>query len=170
MFKGSIEDQANDPLITTPTRISNMIKLLIDATFDLAYDLEQIEVTLDQIKKIAVDEISDLPQMDTSGALWVRLAQIDSYDKRKSHTSLLTDIIMFYEKSSCVLRETIVALDHLEAELEKLYVDFATPGLIRNDNPPEIIKMLSEKYGQDWKQGRRSSSGSKRGRGHRRPT
>ena len=92
--------------------------------------------------------------MAVLGALWTRLARPDDYEEHKSHTSLLTDMTEFYEKSSYVMQETIAALNHVEAELSEFRDDFATPGLILKDNPLEVIIALLRKSGQRLEAGK----------------
>jgi hypothetical protein len=149
------DEQVKHLFITTAARISDKVKLLIDDSFNLAHHLDIIQETLDRIKELAVDEIGDIPQMDVLAALWTRLARADDYEQHKSHTSLLTDMTEFYESCSNVVKETIAALNRVEAELSEFRDDFATPGLIMKDYPLEVIIALLRSSGQRLEAGKR---------------
>ncbi|KAI9671113.1 MAG: hypothetical protein M1831_005199 [Alyxoria varia] len=147
---GNTEDfkvQVKDVFISTATRISSKVKLLTDDSFSNAHDLDNVQETLDRIKEIALDEIGDLPRTNILGALWTRLAHADDYEEQQSHTSLLTDMTVFYERSSYVMKETTAALNRVEAELSEFRDGFATPGLILKDYPLELTIALLRKSG-----------------------
>ena len=151
----STEEQVKHLLITTATRISDRVKPLIDDSFNLAHKLDIIQATLDRIKELATGEIGGLPRTEVLGALWTRLARADDYEQYGSHTSLLTEMTGFYEISSDVVKETIIALNRVEAELRDLRNDYASPGLILKENPLEVIITLLRTSGQRLEAGKR---------------
>ena len=146
--KDYIEEQVKHIFIVTAARISDKVKLLIDDSFDLARNLNIIQEILDRIKELAVDEIGDVPQRDILSALWTRLARADDNEQHKSHTSMLTDMTEFYEKSSYVMRETAAALNRVKTEMSGFRDDLSAPGLILKENPLEVIIALLRKSGQ----------------------
>lgn len=151
-FNPSVADQSEGRVkhlfIDTANRISDKVKVLIDDSFDLGHGLDVIQETLDRIKELALDEIGDLPRADILRELWDRLARPDDYEEEKSHTTLLTDMTDFYSRSSFVMKETVAALNRIEAELSEFRDDYATPGLILKDYPLEVIIELLRKSGQ----------------------
>lgn len=148
------EEQVKKVFIDTATRISGKVKLLLDEAFYLGHNLDSIQETLERIGELSIDEVGDLPQMHVLGALWSRLARPDDHAQHQSHTSLLTDLSEFYTKSSNVMKETIGALNHIEAELGEFRDDYATPGLILKDEPLEIVLALLRQSGQRLETGR----------------
>lgn len=150
-----IEEKVKDVFITTATKISNKLQLLIDSSLELGHNFGLIQEALDRFKVLAVDEVGDLPRRDVLGALWTRLARRSDYDRYKTHTSLLTEITDFYGNSSFVMKETTAALNRVEAELEEFRADLASPGLILNDDPLEVVIAMLRNSGQRLEAGRR---------------
>ncbi|KAF2238265.1 hypothetical protein EV356DRAFT_507360 [Viridothelium virens] len=148
------EEQVKRIFISTAAKISDKVKTLLDDSFELNHDFDEIQETLDRIRELVSDEIGDLPRMNVLAALWARLARPDDYEKHKSHTSLLTHLANFYESSSEVMQETTVALNRVEAELTEFRDDFATPGLTLQDYPLEVSIELLRKSGQRLESGR----------------
>lgn len=142
------DENVKQLFISTAIRISDRVKLLLEDSFDLSHNKDVIQETLDRIKELALGEVGNLPRLHVLGALWARLVRADDYEQHKPHTSLLTDMIDFYESSSKVMKETIVALSHVEAELGEFCDDFAAPGLILKDDPLEVIIALLRKSAQ----------------------
>lgn len=132
------EKELRDVFLSTSTRILGKIKLLLANSFELGHDLLSIKQTLDRIKELAIDEVGDTPQLDVLRALWIRLARANDYKRYKSHGSLLADITDFYHSSADMMAETVVALNRMEAELIEFRNDFATPGLILEEQPLEV--------------------------------
>ena len=149
------EKQVKDLFLFNAIKIRDKVKLLLDDSFDLGHNLDIIQETLDRIKELAIDEVGDLPPMDVLKALWTRLARADDYEDYKLHTLLLTDMTQFYESASNVMKETTSALNRVEAELEELRDDFATPGLTLKDHPLEVIIALLRNSGQRLEAGKK---------------
>ena len=149
------EGELKHLFITTATRISGKVKILIDNSFELGHDIDKIQEVLDRIKELAVDEIGDLPREDVLGALWAQLTRPDDHELLRSHKRLLTDISDFYQSSSSVMRETTGALNRVEAELEEFREDFATAGLLPNEYPLEVIMALFKKSAERLEAGRK---------------
>ncbi|KAL9097932.1 MAG: hypothetical protein Q9165_000258 [Trypethelium subeluteriae] len=149
------EEQVKRIFISTAAKISGKVKTLLDDSFELNHNFDQIQETLDRIRELVSDEFGDLPRMNVLGALWARLARPDDYEKHKSHTSLLTHLANFYESSSEVMQETTATLNRVEAELTEFRDDFATPGLTLQDYPLEVSIELLRKSGQRLESGRR---------------
>ena len=136
------EERVKEVFITTATRISTKVNVLIGDSFELAHDLDSVEETLDHIKEITTDELGDLPRHFVLGALWLSLVRPDDHHEYQSHKTLLEDMCRFYDSSSRVVQETVAALNHVEAELGEFRDDFATPGLTLNEYPLEVIVKL----------------------------
>jgi Arc/MetJ-type ribon-helix-helix transcriptional regulator len=93
--------------------------------------------------------------MDVLGALWTRLAYANDDSRYEAHETLLTDITDFYKSSSDVMRESIAALNRMEAELNEFRNDFETPGLILEEQPLDIAIQLLRKSVHRLESGKR---------------
>ena len=135
-------------LIYTADKISNKVRVLIEDSYQLDHSLEKIQSTLDGMKELVAAELGDLPRTHILKALWNHLARSDDYEQLKSHTTLLEDMTEFYKRSSSVMKETVAALNHIEAELSEFRDDYTTPVLILINDPLEVIIELLKKSGQ----------------------
>ncbi|KAK4169661.1 hypothetical protein QBC43DRAFT_306494 [Cladorrhinum sp. PSN259] len=137
---GDTEQQAKDVFILTATQIGDKVRFLIEESFHLSSSLDAIHETLDSIKEIAVGELGGLPlNNNVLSELWSLLARPDDHARLKSHEKLLVDMTHFYKDSSSVMEKTTVALNQIDADLGGFRDDFATPELVLQDYPLEII-------------------------------
>ncbi|MCJ1320336.1 hypothetical protein MMC15_005674 [Xylographa vitiligo] len=65
---------------------------------------------------------------------WDQIAPNKYYAQFKSHGSLLEELVSSHEIVSTVMKHTIAALLQVEAELESIRDDYATPALIMQDD------------------------------------
>lgn len=152
---GGTEEQVKHLCITTALRISDKVNLLIEYSMGLTHKLGLIQDTLDHINKLAAEELGDFPPLDVLSELWTRLARADDYEWFKSHRSLLAHMTGFYESSSNVMKETIAALNRVEAELKEFRDEFATPGATMKDYPLEVLIALLRNSGRRLQVGKR---------------
>lgn len=146
---GYTEAQVKKIFITTLSQIIDEVRSLIKSSVDLDHQFDEIQSNLDQINKLAVNEIGNLPRWDVLSELWARLAYANEYEEYKSHQSLLSDLAWFYENSSRMIKETMIALNRIEAELNESGREyFGKPRLILSDHPLESIIALFRKAGQ----------------------
>ena len=149
------KEQITRLFITTATKIGSKVDSLIGASLDLEQKLFVIQEKLDLINGLVIDEIGDLPRMNTLGALWSRLAHPGDYEGLKSHSSLLMNITRLYTNSSSLLKATTAALNCVEAELKESREDLTAPGWSLLDQPLEVIITLLRKSGQRLEAGKR---------------
>lgn len=139
-FGPTNEEQLKQLFMTTATRISNVINLLLEDSFQLDYNLNVIHETLKRIAQLAkVDDSGNISTLDGLSYLWARLARPDDYEKYKSHSSLLKDMTRFYESSSHVVHESIAELQNIDAQLMLSRKDYDDPALLLSDEPLEVI-------------------------------
>lgn len=60
----------------------------------------------------------------------------------------------YYRSSSSVMKETTAALNRVEAELNEFRDDYATPGLIFQEEPLEVTIAMLRKSGQRLEAGK----------------
>ena len=155
--------------IYTADRISIKVRALLSDSYELTHDLDRISETLDRIQELTVEELGDIPREQLLSAMWTYFAQHDTYLQQKSHTNLLSDMTEFYKRSSFVLQETVAALNRIEAELGEFGDDYATPALMLQEHPLEVIVALLRKSAQRLEAGKQKlefveEGGAKAGR------
>ena len=142
-LSGKDEKTLRDVFITTANGISGKLHSLASDCFQLGHRGENIQQTLDRIKELALNDLDDLPQMKTLGALWEKLRNSDDHQQYQSHIELLNSLNVMYKNASYVMEQTGSALNTVEAEMKEFRDDFATPGLIMQDFP---IKLIVEQF------------------------
>lgn len=154
-FAGATEQQLKDIFISTATRTSQKVQLLLSESFNINHGLDQIQETLDRIKELTLEELGDLPPMQMLAAIWGYCQDTNDYKAHHSHSKLLTDMARFYQMSATVMKETYDGLNRVDAELEEFRDDFATPGLVLKDEPLEITIALLRKSAERLEAGRK---------------
>lgn len=139
MSTGQTEEQVKKVILITSTRIADKVRVLSVEAFEQDRNLILIVETLDRIKELCQDELDDLPSWGILSVLWALLAGSEEYDEYKSHKVLLQDLEQFFYSATEVVKQTTVALNRMNAELEEFREEFATPGLILGEDPLEVI-------------------------------
>ena len=133
------EKELKNVFLGTTSRVANELSPLSKEAFELDHRLEQIHTNLDWIKELTMEEMGDLPQMDILAELWTQLARADDYATYQSHKHLLADLTEFYRRANEVMTITVAALNRIDSELDEFRDEYATPGLVLQDYPLEII-------------------------------
>lgn len=139
MSTGQTEEQVKKVILGTSTRIADKVRVLSVEAFEQDRNLILIVETLDRIKELCQDELDDLPSWNILSRLWDLLTGSEGYNEYKSHKALLQDLERFFYDATNVVKQTTVALNRINAELEEFREEFATPGLILGEDPLEVI-------------------------------
>ena len=142
------EKKLRDVFITTANGISGKLHSLANGCFDLGHWGENIQQALDRIKELTINDLHDLPQTSVLDSLWEIVAKSDRYQQYQSHSTLLNSLNVMYKKASYVMEQTGSAINTVEAEMKEFRDDFATPGLIMQDFPIELIVEQFQKSSQ----------------------
>jgi hypothetical protein len=145
------EEEFKPVFLSTNTQIGERVDALLRDSLELGGSLNKIQQILDRLKVIAVTEVGDLTEMGFRRTLWSRLARASDYDRYKFHETLLTDIIDLYTISSDIVRETIAALNRVQADLTEFGHNLSTPGLTFEEQGLEVTIELLAKSGRRLK-------------------
>ena len=148
------EEQAKHVCIDTATRISEIVKALLNDAFSLDHSLQKISQSLEHISGLSQNERDEIPEKDVLSALWSHLTRPDAYVQYKSHDLLLKDLAGYFKSAETVLKHTMAALLRIEGELTEIRDDYATPGLTMKDEPLEIVVASLRKAGQRLEEGK----------------
>ncbi|MCJ1385674.1 hypothetical protein MMC17_008797 [Xylographa soralifera] len=129
------EDQAKEMIFSIAAKISADVQPLLEQSQEISYTLDQITGALDEIGKMTIEELGALPRHQRLRAIWDQMSPNKDYALFKSHASLLEELVHSHEIVSAVMKYTITALLRVEAELESIHDDYATPALIMQDDP-----------------------------------
>lgn len=140
-------------------RMAKELEPLNREAFDLYSSLEVIQMTLDRIAELSLDEFGDLPRMELLAALWTQLAHADDYAEYQSHKKLLEDLMAFYNAAGETMKNTISALNRVDAELDEFRDAHAKPGLVLKDYPIELTIGMLRSSIRRLQQGRETMDG-----------
>jgi hypothetical protein len=139
-FDQSTGDRLKRIFLETITNTGERIDGLLTLASVLDDELDGIQEALENIKKVAMGEIGDLPTRDTLRALWNLLALPDDKEYlRRSHEVLLTDLMNIYKAAVEVVRETTAALLHARAELQEFGDAYIDPAMLLRKYPLDVI-------------------------------
>lgn len=153
------EQEVKSQFLQTTNRLADELRPLLLEAFDLHNDLDSIQETLDQIQKLAVHELGDLPRKDVLAKLWSEVRPDDDYVQYKSHKQLLGDLTSFYKAAGEVMQETYARLHRAESDVEAFRDEYAIPGLTLKDEPLAIIIGKIQNSAKRLEAGRRSMAG-----------
>ena len=163
MSTGHTEEQVKKVILSTSTRIADKVRVLSMEAFEQDRNLILIVETLDRIKELCQDELGDLPSWNILSMLWDLLTGSGEYNEYKSHKALLQDLERFFYDATNVVKQTTVALNRMNAELEEFREEFATPGLTLGEDPLEVIVASLRKAAERLEHGGKNLGYSKLG-------
>ena len=147
------EEQVTHLFIKIALNISKKAKLLLDEAFDLGHNLDIIQETLDLISELAHEELGEVPQINILGVLWAHLKSDKDYKQYQSQLQLLTDMTTSYKHAPEVMKETIGALNRVEADLGDFSEEYAKPALLLTNDSLSLTIALLRKAGERLEKG-----------------
>ncbi|MCJ1394381.1 hypothetical protein MMC18_007259 [Xylographa bjoerkii] len=134
-----IEEELKEVILTITSQLAGRLPSYITDAWELHGLFKGIQVVLDRIRKLAIDEMGNLPRISVLASLWDQLARADEYTKHRSHKELLEDLTGFYESLGKKTVETISALERIASELHEFCDEYASVKLVLKDFPLSVI-------------------------------
>ena len=150
------EKNLKEVFLTATSRIADRLPPCIADAWELHGLFKKIQSTLDQIQKLALDEMGDLPQTAILASWWNQFARPDEHSENRSHKELLEDLTRSYRSLGERTVDTISALMKIKSELKEFRDEYASAKLVWRELPLKVIMSAIRKSTERLELGRRT--------------